>query len=351
MARKKILVDIYLANNLGDDLFLDHLAHSFPAIEFIPFHPGKDYSSFFKNYSNIQQFSYSLFDKVLARVGSNKLTDYNRLSKDFDGLLFLGGGIFREESYWKEVYNYRSQITAAFKDKGKKVIFSGCNFGPYSTNEFLDTHAELFAKVDRITFRDQKSYQLFQNLENVSYSPDVIWSYDLPGVNKKNKTIGISVIDPRHKDGYEHTYQNYINAHKGFCRKYVKIGYKIKLFSFCEKEGDLSVAEEIAKDFQEVDIQNYNSDILSYLRELGSCSHFVAVRFHAVIIAFKYDIPVIPVIYGDKTENLLLDLGFEKPFVYLDTINDLTETEFSTISSQQIELYNKESKRHFDFKF
>src|SRR5699024_7837576 len=101
MDRKKILVDIYLAQNLGDDMFLDHLAQTFPEIDFVPFHPGKNYSSFFKNYSNIKQFPYTLFDKVFARIGFDKLTDYKRLSQAFDGMLFLGGGIFREESYWK----------------------------------------------------------------------------------------------------------------------------------------------------------------------------------------------------------------------------------------------------------
>lgn len=351
MGRKKILVDIYLAGNLGDDMFLDHLAHSFPNVDFVPFHPGKDYTSFFENYNNIQQFSYTLVEKISARLGKNKLTDYNQLSKDFDGLLFLGGGIFREESYWKKVYNYRSQITAAFKASGKKVIFIGCNFGPYFTDEFLNAHTKLFQKVDNVIFRDQKSFQLFSRLQNVSYAPDVLWSYNLPLATKQEKTLGISVIDPRHKAQYKQTYKDYIKAHKELCRSHIQNDYKVILFSFCDKEGDLAVAEEIAKDCPEIEIQNYTTDISSYLKRIGSCSHFVAARFHAVIIAFKYDIPVIPVIYGDKTENLLIDLGFEKPFVYLDTMNDLVKTEFLTISTQQIALYYKEGKKHFDIKF
>src|SRR5699024_11094187 len=148
MDRKKILVDIYLAENLGDDMFLDHLAKTFPNIDFVPFHPGKNYTSFFRSYKNIQQFPYSVIDKISSRLGNNKLTDYNQLSETYDGLLFLGGGIFREESYWREVYNYRFQITEAFKNKGKKVIFSGCNFGPYSSEEFLEAHRNLFQKAD-----------------------------------------------------------------------------------------------------------------------------------------------------------------------------------------------------------
>lgn len=351
MNRKKILVDIYLAHNLGDDLFLDHLSHFFPDIDFVPFHPGKDYHLFFKNYKNILPFSYTFFDKVKARLGSNKLTDYSELSKEYDGLLFIGGGIFREESYWKELYHYRSQIINAFKAEQKQVFFSGCNFGPFHSEGFVSAYDQLFQKTDQIVFRDQKSYHLFSHLQNVSVAPDLLWSFDLPTAIQQEKIIGISVINPKHKEQYKNTYQNYIEAHRNLCANYIQNGYKIILFSFCEKEGDLAVAQEIAKDFPEIEIQNYATDISSYLMMVGTCSHFIAARFHAVIIAFKYGIPVLPVIYGDKTENLLIDLGFKNPFVYLDTINTIIDSEFLNISTQQKEALYKASNTHFNIRF
>lgn len=351
MGRKKILVDIYLAKNLGDDLFLDHLSHSFPNTDFVPFHPGGGYKVFFDNYRNIQQFPYSVIDKVVARLGNNKLTDYDRLSKSYDGLLFLGGGIFREESYWKQVYNYRFTISKAFKSQGKNVFFSGCNFGPYESTDFVKAHDVLFQEVDQVLFRDQKSYRLFAHLNNTGYAPDLLWSYDLPKIDKLDKVLGISVIDPRHKQQYKLTYQQYIEVHKELCKKYFQKGFQIKLFSFCEAEGDLEIAEEIAKDFAEIKILNYTTEITNYLKEIGSCSHFVAARFHAVIIAFKYDIPVIPVIYGDKTENLIADLGFVQPYVYLDAIQTFFTAEFLAVPVHQKEQLYLESKKHFDIQF
>lgn len=349
MDRKKILVDIYLAKNLGDDLFLDHLSHSFPNTDFVPFHPGKDYMSFFAHYKNIKQFPYSFIDKVAARLGNNKLIDYDGLSKSYDGLLFLGGGIFREESYWKEVYNYRFSISKAFKSQGKKVFFSGCNFGPYETKDFVKAHDVLFEEVDQVQFRDQKSYKLFSNHNNTGYAPDLLWSYDLPKTNKQEKVLGISVIDPRHKQQYKQTYIEYIEVHKELCEKYLQEGFQIKLFSFCKAEGDFEIAEDIAKDFPEIKIINYTTEITNYLKEIGSCSHFVAARFHAVIIALKYNIPVIPVIYGIKTENLLVDLGFVKPYVDLDSIGSVVSAKFLTISDDQKEQLHAEGKKHFDF--
>src|SRR5690625_3827594 len=101
---KNVLTDIYLADNLGDDLFLDYYARSFPEVLFTPFHPGRNYDSFFKNYPNLQRFPYSFLDKIKARLGKDKLTDYRAMAKKYDALLFLGGGVFREESYWKDLY-------------------------------------------------------------------------------------------------------------------------------------------------------------------------------------------------------------------------------------------------------
>lgn len=351
MDRKKILVDIYLAHNLGDDMFLAHLSHSFPDVDFIPFHPGKNYGTFYKNYSNVLQFQYTFFDKILARFGKHKLTDYNQMSRNFDGLLFLGGGIFREESYWKMLYQYRTQISEAFQKRGKKVFFTGCNFGPYFTDEFLEAYKDLFLKINQIVFRDQKSFQLFSDFSNVSYAPDVLWSYELPKVQTKEKTLGISVIDPRHKEQYKSTYLDYIEAHKKICEKYIQEGFKVILFSFCEKEGDLDIAKDIAKDFSSIEIQNYTEDITSFLKLIGNCSHFIAARFHAVIIALKYGIPVMPIIYSDKTENLLKDLNFKQEFINLNEINKISEAEFVTVSRKIVEFNAKESKKHFQLEF
>ena len=351
MDRKKILVDIYLAQNLGDDLFLDHLAHAFPSVDFVPFHPGKNYTSFFNAYPNIHQFPYTTLDKIKTRLGKNKLTDYVQFSKTYDGLLFLGGGIFREESYWRELYDYRSQITNAFNSQKKPVFFSGCSFGPYQSSEFVDAHKLLFQKVDKLIFRDRKSYSLFSQLENIFYAPDLLWSYKLPKKEEANYVMGISVIDPRHKENFQNTYENYIKAHKLLCKKYIKAGFQIKLFSFCESEGDLEVAKEIAKGLSYVEIYNYNDNIHTYLQEIAKCSFFVAARFHAVIIAFKYQIPVLPVIYGDKTENLLKDLNYDPPFVKLDSISNLLEAEFLTLTQDSIHSLEQESKEHFNLDF
>lgn len=349
--RKKILVDIYLAFNLGDDMFLDYLANTYPDVDFVPFHPGNNYDVFFSNYKNVSKFPYSLFDKVKTRLGFSKLTNYDLLSDEFDGLLFLGGGIFREENYWKRVYEYRNGITDKFVNKQKPVWFAGCNFGNFKTEYFLKSYKTLFAKVNKITFRDTVSYSFFKEIPSVDFASDILWSYDLPESKKEEKVLGISVIDPRHKEGLDNKCQNYIEAHKAICQKFLKQGYKVKIFSFCEQEGDKKIAELIAENINEIEIINYSGDIKEFLLKISICSHFVAARFHANIIAMKYKMKFIPIIYGNKTENLLLDLGFHKPFMDLNSVSTLSGSNFLDIDQSKVNELAEDSKKHFAFKF
>jgi len=346
----KVLVDIYLADNLGDDMFLDHLANQFPSINFTPFYPGKDYQDFFNQYPNIEAFSYSFLDKIKARLGNNKLTNYRKLAEEYDALLFLGGGIFREESYWKEVFSYRVEISRAFRAKDKGVFFIGCNFGPYKTDTFVKAHKDLFSNSNLISFRDKTSYNLFKELKNIQYAPDLLWSYPLSPIEKKENTVGISIIDPRHKQGMEHTYEEYIKVHKDLCTKYIEEGKKVKLFSFCSKEGDTEIAKAIISDINAViPIIEYDKNIKNYLKEIGRCSYFVAARFHAVILAMKFSIPVIPVIYGDKTENLLKDIDYKEEFIYLENIKSLMNSSFWEMNQELKENYFIESNKHLSF--
>ena len=65
---KKIFVDVYLAFNLGDDLFLDILAKKYPKAKFTVNYVGKDYDEFISNYNNIIRRKYTTINKIEQKL-------------------------------------------------------------------------------------------------------------------------------------------------------------------------------------------------------------------------------------------------------------------------------------------
>jgi len=345
--RKRYLVDVYLALNLGDDLLLEHLVRIIPNADFVPFHPGTNYSFLIDNYPNLYPFEYNLIDKFKRRLGVDKLKDYDALSKEYDGLIFLGGGIFREESYWLEVYDYRLKISNQFKDKNKPVFFIGCNFGPFQNENFLKAYIDLFREVDRVNFRDLSSHKLFKHLENVNHYPDLIWGYPVEKSENNRQILGISLIHPKHKNGYEMYEQNYITHISEMAMKYQNKGYQIYLFSFCEKEGDLKMAECINRKVGNCEIKNYTGNIKSYLSEFSSCTKLIASRFHAIILGLKFEIPTLPISYGAKTDYLLKDINYPHKPLKLDNISSMDKYSFYVLEKDLLISLAIQSDEHF----
>lgn len=328
---KKIFVDVYLAYNLGDDLFVDILAKKFPNAEFTLNYVGDNYDKFIKNYENLSRRKYSLIDKINQKLKiKDTLYNYDKLAEEHDALIFIGGSIFREEEYYKSLLNDRIKLVQAFKSRNKKVFILGANFGPIKTQKFVEEYREFFKLCDDICFRDKYSYNIFKELNQVRYEPDIVFQLDISKkVAIKNDLVGFSIIEPNHKDGLAIYREEYIESNIKCIELLVDKGNKCCLMSFCKKEGDLSIANEIfnrlEQDIKEkVFIFDYCGDIEKAIQLISTFKLFIAARFHANIIGLLLNIPILPIIYSDKTSNMLNDLGFEGEVIYLKDINRIT---------------------------
>ena len=311
---KKVLLKVYLNENLGDDLFayifLKRYANKFSI-----------YNKYeYKSLNNIENlnfvgtnFSINL-DRIFKKLFS--IYDYTETlnKKKYDLLLYIGGSLFIEGNslkFW----------TVNSKQYLKNYIpyyILGSNVGPYIHEEFLEIlKNNIFNKAEDVCFREENSYKLFKSLPNVRYASDIVFTLDTSNINITNdKKVVISVIDcdkkinPKYTGLYE---KKVIELIKLFYNK----GYEITLMSYCKSEGDEYAIERIIAKLDNEKIKEninkyfYDGNIEEALNIMGDCQVIIGTRFHANIIGLVMNKTVIPIAYSDKTLNVLKDMNFK----------------------------------------
>lgn len=356
---KKIFVDIYLAFNLGDDLFLDILANKYPDTEFTVNYVGNNYDSFISNYSNVRRRKYNLKDKVLQKIKiKNTLTDYKTIAENYDGIVFIGGSIFRDEEYHEELYKDRMKLILEFKVLNKPIFVLGANFGPYKSEKFISDYRKFFQMCTDVCFRDKFSYDLFNDMDNVRYAPDIVFQLDVDKYKKniKKDIIGFSIIDVKHKDSLGCYEEEYIESNVRAIERFIDEGYCCCLMSFCKKEGDFNAIKKILSKMRmtsrsKVIIYEYNGKLYEAINKISEFKLFVSARFHGNILSQLLRVPVLPVIYSFKTENMLKDINLDSIMIKMNDLKMLEDKEvmkksYSNIT--EVENIIEGSKRQFE---
>lgn len=318
---KRVLVDAYCALNLGDDLFLKILFERYPNVNFELIHRDSRYKEVFKQNDNIKVDT-SIFSKVRMKLFSESLVN------KYDAIVCIGGSIFMQTEGWRKLYERRKRIINSFSKKNKPVFILGSNFGPYSDDSFVKIYEELFQKCEDVCFREQYSYDLFKHIPTVRMHPDIVFA--LQGFRNRpiSNTIGISIMDFNDKPHLVCYRENYLNKMKELIEHSVALGKKISLFSFCEEQGDLQaindlinkVNQEVLEDIQVV---NYNGDLSDFLYKFSSMESMIGVRFHACILSQVFNQGLYPLIYSNKTLNVLKDIQLDQYYTSLDDLSML----------------------------
>lgn len=336
---KRIFVDIYMAFNLGDDLFLDILARKYPNCEFTLNYVGNNYDEFISHYENLNRRKYTIFNKIGQRLNVIEyINNYERVAKEHDALIFIGGSIFREEDYHQSLYKDRMKLVKDFKDRNKAVFILGANFGPFMSEQFYIDYLEFFKQCDDVCFRDLYSYNLFKNLSQVRYAPDIVFQMNIERYKTsiiKNR-VGFSIIDVRHKKGLSEYYDSYIESTVKSIELLTDKGYECYLMSFCEEEGDLEIINTIKSSLttrtsEKIKIYDYKGNIDEAIRLIATFEMLVAARFHANIIALLLGIGLLPVVYSKKTSEMLGDIKMDKILINMNELH--LQYDESTIKS------------------
>lgn len=321
---KKIFLYAYDHINLGDDLFIETIVKRYPNEQFYFWTDSKN-KTVFQNLNNLKIIDQNSW-KVnwLKRIRPSLVARYkDGIQKKCDVQVYIGGSIFMENPTWRDVVSWWEYQSTKYS-----FFVLGANFGPYHTEEYKNSMDKIFKQLKDVCFRDTYSKKLFENNKNVRQAPDILFSYPMPRVENKKKQIFVSVISCNNRSLNGLKEEEYIQKMANLIKEFQQLGYQIILASFCEEEGDLRAAESIKdnmKDGFNIRIMNYNGqnrDI--FLKSIAESSYIIATRFHAMILGMVAGIPIFPIIYSDKTKNVLNDINFKGKSADLRKIESLT---------------------------
>ena len=346
-SRRKVLIYGYTRVNFGDDLFFKILVERYPDIDFYML-AEVDYSPIIrcKNFHTIKR---NRINKIFASH-----IPYQFYFHRFDAIICIGGSIFMEVGTSGRNRFTRFLLKYKRTFPGVPIYIIGSNYGPERTSVFRESVRGLFSFVESVSLRDSFSYNIFKENPRVVCAPDVIFQLAVGTKSKEQSNIvGFSLIDLPSRallNEYADSYEEFILHHIG---KSVAKGKRVRLLSFCSFEGDKIACERIVAKLdseaqKQVEIVAYEGEIDSFLDSLRELDLLYASRFHAAILGIAIQIPTIPVVYSDKTLNVLRDLEYKGDIVDIRSIGDITQDLTTQVMKQEaIKILRKEAQNHF----
>lgn len=332
----KIFVNAYLENNLGDDLFFEILQNRYPNQEYYLLS-----SSYKTTNKNVHIISNEIIIKAIRKLQMKQI-----IANKCDINVVIGGSMYMET---------QNKIPKFSLGKNPYYIL-GANFGPYKTKEYFNAAHKFFADAQDVCFRESYSYELFKDLKNVRYASDIVFSLDTTNIKStNNKRVVFSIISCKRKmnDSYASIYEKTIID---MTKYFINQGYEICYMSFCKKEGDEQAIEEIISKCdketkQHISKYYYKGNIKEALEELANSQIIVGGRFHANILGMLLKKAVIPMMYSDKTKNVLEDMNFKGKILDIRKLDSFNAEEISKENmtyKQDCEFQIKDAQKHFE---
>ena len=331
----KIILQMYINENLGDDLFIDIIANKYPNTNFTIYGIGyRMISSVYKKkYKNVDIVPVSrLNNKIntICKVFFRRDIILENILKEYDGIITLGGSVFIDSPLQFEAFkaNVLADVRIHALKVKKPTFVIGANFGPVYHDKFVEKYFEYFSNCINVCFRDTNSKVYYKELKNVVSSTDVVFNYKRKNVAIKNKTVGISIIDlnnsshskiSKYKKEYEENIIKVIND-------FISLGYGVKIYSFCNNQGDNTASYNIIENVdskKNVKIVEYQGmEIDEFVKDFASNEYIIATRFHSMILGLIHQQKVYPIVYDIKTQNVIDELKITN-YCTLDDIDKM----------------------------
>lgn len=252
-----------------------------------------------------------------------------------DYVVSIAGSIFMED---KKNSNLSEKLLW-FSNLKLPFFMIGSNIGPVYTENYIKLIKEkILCKAKDVCLRDIKSYDLVADCKNVRYAADVVFNLDVSkytSISSRRKVI-ISVIniDMKAKQIVSPNKEKYQRVIIELIKYFKNKNYEVELFSFCEnEEKDEEAIDEIISLIEnkneKVSKYFYNGNIDDAITELASGKIIIGSRFHANVLAMLLKKNIIPIIYNDKTREMLKDINFQGKFIDIEKIDEFNISDLS----------------------
>lgn len=337
---KNIYLEAYIADNLGDDLFLYILAQRYPDAAIHIYSRQTSAASLPPNIRFVMtKRERKLIDLLnFADAVLNKFSVPSHLSRGYmewrkrklmkkaDAVVYLTGSGFMEN---KSVLQ-----SDAFYRSGPFVL--GCNFGPYFSNVFFRKCRGHFSMASDVCFRDFYSEQLFRDLPNVRREMDIVFGYGGGAGNPLPGDFGpyvlISVMNLGNSAENGRVYSAYLRFIKNCIAVLLNRKKRIVLIGFCRAERDALAVEEILSGFEGNDaIVSFQYPEISIEQAAGLFRYadsVIATRYHSVVLGMLFQKTVYPIAYSEKTVHVLKDIDSGVKYAEINRLESLEADAF-----------------------
>ncbi len=354
----KVFLKCVYKNNLGDDLFVEAICNRYPNVNFVTL--AKENVKLEPKIPNLKVYSakricYRFVRKLSFLLNKTCLIDRILMNR-CDIIVTIGGSLFWESSLCKDKrLSDKYYNTFWYQSCNKPLYILGANIGPFYNDYYIEKVEEVFDKAKDVCLRDKKSQSYIKN-SSIRVAPDIIFGTDILNKHKTDgKNVIISVIDCKQKSSQLRHFDDdlYVGSIQKIIRELQKESYNITLFSFCKSEGDEDAIRRILANAEHRNLSayQYRGNINEALRLFSEADYVFGSRFHANILGFALSKKVIPIVYNDKTRNLLKDLDFKGKYIDIekDIYPDIKELlNNKPLPKKQIDQLRKESRHHFD---
>lgn len=351
-----------IEKNIGDDLFLYLICKRYPEVDFV-ISEDANYGTLKK----LENLSFSKELKTWQRIcNMGEKSNWKSAIAHIVGKVYamiclprleigvtIVGNAFKctdyQNSYQIRWFKERINLT-------EKHYLLSTNFGPYKDEQWMIECQKVFSMLTDACFRDTESYHLFEKLKVSRCKPDAVISYGRH-MRKAMQKVVISVIDCEFQARSNELHVAKVEYERlmAECAEYyAQKGYEVVLLD-SNKEQDRTASERIKSQckHKNVQIQDYDGNLSEIFELYETTEKIIATRLHTIVLAWLYDIPVVPIVYDLKVEGLLKMCMFNGEIFDIKELNEISVNELGSafdeyqyrISDEVIQQANKQFEK------